>query len=106
MPFCPDCGQEFVAGVATCPDCGVPLSAAPAQSPEEPDQHLVDIYTTQDAEEAEVVLALLRANDIECSHHSEVPVDAMEAIRVYVREDDAEVARALIAAQGEPGDAE
>lgn len=107
MPYCPACSQEFEAGITSCPECGVPLGSLPPPSLEEPDEHLVDIFVTQDAGEAEIVLGLLHANDIACSQHSGVPqnvlplhVDDMEAIRIFVREHDADAARALLAAQG------
>ncbi len=104
MPYCPTCRQEFVAEVDTCPDCGVALQATLPPSPEEPDEHLVDVLVTNDPAEAEVVVGLLQVNDIPCNQHSGVPqnvlplhVDEMEAIRISVREHDAERARALIA---------
>lgn len=103
MPYCPTCRQEFESAATSCPDCGVPLQAAPPATGEEPDEHLVDVFVTNDAAEAVVVLGLLRANDIACNEHSGVPqnvlplhVDDMEAIRITVREHDVEVAQALI----------
>ena len=113
MPFCPDCGVEFVAGVPRCSDCGAALDTRLALSLDEPDERLMDIFVTPDPAEAEVVQALLQASGIPSSQHSGVPQSilpqnshTLEPIRIHVREDDAEVARALIESRGEPGDVE
>ena len=29
MPYCPQCGAEYTAGITTCRECGVPLVAGP-----------------------------------------------------------------------------
>ncbi len=115
MPYCPSCGQEFVPGVDRCTDCDVPLQATPptdAQRTTHPDEHVLDVFATQDPSEAQVVAGLLEANDITCSQHSGVPqnvlplhVDSLEEIRIFVAAHDAETARGLIASrEGEPGD--
>lgn len=111
MPYCPTCGQEFVAGVEWCSDCDVALQATPptdTQRATHPGAHLADVFVTNDSGEAEVVLGLLEANGIACSQHSGVPqnvlplhVDSLEDIRIFVAEHNAAAARALIAAQRE-----
>ncbi len=33
MPFCPQCGYEYIEGKTTCPDCGRALTAQPPEQP-------------------------------------------------------------------------
>ena len=115
MPYCPSCGQEFVAGVLTCADCAVPLQDTPPtddQRATHPDEQVVDVFVTNSESEAHVVQGLLEVNGIACRQHSGVPqnvlplhVDTLEDIRIFVAEHDAETARTLIATQqSESGD--
>lgn len=48
MPYCPDCGYEYLPSVTVCPDCGRALVAeAPAE--EEPvNEPLVSVYEAPD----------------------------------------------------------
>lgn len=103
MPYCPTCGQEYVERIEVCPECRVRLQAEPPPDPGTPQEHVHDVFETQDQSEADVIAGLLRANDIPFTMHSGVPqnvlplhVDSMEAIRIAVADSDVAAARALI----------
>jgi Putative prokaryotic signal transducing protein len=65
--FCPQCGQEFVAGVTVCSDCGVTLQQDPPELEPEPGPEWVDLETvleTGDAALLTVARSLLEAEGI------------------------------------------
>lgn len=112
MAFCPTCGQEYVEGVTTCDECGVALQAEPPADPATPNEHVRDVFLTQDPAEASVVAGLLDASGIAYTQHSGMPqnvlplhVDRLDAIRIAVAEHDAAAAKALIASRPDEGGA-
>ena len=64
--FCPVCGDEYVAGIATCADCGAPLiDELPHGDGETPiDDPVVLAIEVWSPAEAEVLCSLLRAHEI------------------------------------------
>lgn len=62
MPFCPNCRNEFRAGVNRCPDCETDLVPA---LPEEKDHDFVEVFTCNTLLEAEHLKAILEENGIE-----------------------------------------
>jgi putative signal transducing protein len=113
--FCPVCGCEYVAGVATCADCEVPLVSAPPRGDDETDEPIFDDPVVTAIEvfspaEAEIVCALLRAHDIPCilKAENQYAVDAAYTVgplarrRILVRESDLDRARELLRAAPQP----
>lgn len=114
--FCPRCGSEYREGFTVCKDCDVALvagsSAAPdSPGPERPDVELVLVYETADAALIPVVKSLLDDAEIQYMVKGESVQDffglgrfpagrsyVVGPVGFFVREDEAEAARALLAA--------
>lgn len=65
--FCPQCGAEYVSGVAECADCRVPLVET-APGPEEegtPELHLIELYRAETLVNLAVARSLLEEAGIE-----------------------------------------
>ena len=64
--FCPVCGDEYVAGIATCADCGAPLiDELPHGDGETPiDDPVVLAVEVWNPAEGEILCSLLRAHEI------------------------------------------
>lgn len=105
---CPRCGADNAAGAAVCAACGAPLAAADAPRPKGP---LVEVYRTADASLLPVIESVLMGEGIDFLVHGEEgqalfplgsigggPDERFLGAEVLVREDDAEKARAALAA--------
>ncbi|MDR0294037.1 MAG: DUF2007 domain-containing protein [Oscillospiraceae bacterium] len=67
MPWCHNCGSEYIDGVECCTDCGGPLTAeAPPERPDPGPVSLVYLTTVSDGYEVGMLEALLRENGIPC----------------------------------------
>ena len=116
--FCPECGAEYLPGVTRCKDCEVDLVVSlPPElaAPGEPEwADVVTVLRTNDESQLTVAKSLLEAEGIRCllkGSGVQGIVDfggltgtsqAMNAIELQVRSDDAEAARELLAARDLP----
>jgi hypothetical protein len=106
MPFCPVCRSEYVEGIARCADCGEKLvpNLPPLEEPGEPAIELVEIWRAAGETEAQIIRGALDAAGIDCTFRGEalrlthgITVDGLAEVRIFVRPDDAERARSVIA---------
>ncbi len=105
--ICPQCNSEYREGYTHCADCDVDLVEP---TPPEPEVKLVKIYEEGDAAVLPLIESLLRDADIEFMTRGEALQDlfalgrfgtgggnnAIGPVEFWVREEDAEEARALI----------
>jgi hypothetical protein len=108
MAYCPDCLTEYQEGTAECMDCHVPLrpgtplpAAGPKNNPE-PKLHLVRLRTFYGpTAQLQVTLAknLLETQGIPCmSPGEEEPILGIDALQIWVRNEDAEQAAEILKA--------
>jgi hypothetical protein len=100
MPFCPECGAEYVAGIKTCTECGVELVAdAPKESV---DEDWVPVAETSQEYEAEMIRQRLGEEGIaarvisKADHAIGIVIGDLAVVSVYVHRDDLEDARELL----------
>lgn len=107
MPFCPNCGAEYQAGIETCADCGDALTDERPTAPPvgTPTQEVV-VGRFGSEIEAQMWAELLRGEDIP-SRTLEYLGDLVafggqesSPHLLLVRESDAEQARAILGAAG------
>ena len=108
--FCPNCEREFSWDVMVCPDCDVDtVDALPRESPEPtPDAQLVQVFSTGDPGIIAIARSLLEGEKIDYFVRGDGLQDlfgwgrltgysyAMGAPEFWVREEDADNARALL----------
>lgn len=103
--YCPRCGAEYQEGIKSCPGCRVALvGERPVRAHDEAEWvDLVTVLTTDDEPQLKVVKSLLKAEGIPCYVQGEVAGEALPmgrlGVQVQVRPQDAESARALLAAK-------
>ncbi len=103
--YCPRCGVEYQEGTKVCADCRVALvEERPVPARDEAEWvDLVTVLTTDDESQLKVVKSLLEAEGIPCYVQGEVAEETLPVgrlgVRVQVRPQDAESARALLAAK-------
>ena len=107
MAYCPDCLTEYQQGVVECMDCHVPLNPGappPPAAPKkmEPEPQLVRLRTFYGPTaqlEAHLAKNLLQSQGIACmSPGEEEPILGIDALQIWVREDDAEQAAEILKA--------
>ena len=112
--FCPECGQEYQDGVTICVDCDVALQPDPPSFPPEPKPEWLELETvleTSDPARLAVAKSLLDAEEIPSFSRGEMLQELMGVgrapsgtnliigpVKLQVRPDRAEEARALLAA--------
>ncbi|MDQ3281231.1 MAG: DUF2007 domain-containing protein [Acidobacteriota bacterium] len=104
--ICPECNGEFRDGFTRCNDCDVDLVDALPQSGDRDDHdvRLMRVFETKDPGLVAIVRSLLddaqiefvtNAEDLQYLFYSGLPVT--NGVEFWVREDDLEEARALLA---------
>lgn len=109
--YCPQCGTEYRDGVTVCTECEVALVEEPPV-PERDEAEWADFVTvlsTGDESEVRVAQSLLEAEGISCFANGERMQGvlgfglaarlALGPVQVEVRPQDADAARALLAAE-------
>ena len=98
--FCPQCKAEYRSGFTRCSDCDVPLVTSLPAEPKTvaQDTEEVVVFVAADMVEAEAVKGLLDVGNIEAFLVGESsPLPGIPgAVEVVVRQDQAELASALI----------
>lgn len=100
--YCPDCGSEYVEGIARCGECNVDLVAElpKLEGTGEP----LRVVRIEDATSAPMIEELLRNNGIEAVLQGEITATTIPAagelteVRVWVKQSDAKRADEIIKA--------
>ena len=101
--FCPECRSEYRPGFTRCADCDVDLVWELPAEEEHGDPELVKIFETGNATLAPVVESVLRGAEIEFVVRNQRAFDRTGAnpmlgpIQYFVRDDEADDARELLA---------
>jgi len=109
MAYCPNCLTEYREGTAECIDCHVPLSSgapppptAEGPKPMDPEPKLVRLRTFYGPTaqlDASLAKNLLAAQGIACiSPGEEEPILGIDALQIWVREEDADQAAEVLKA--------
>jgi predicted amidophosphoribosyltransferase len=65
MPWCPQCGAEFVPGIKLCSDCQVPLQEEPpSKSVEQPEADMIPVFKLEDYIQATILQSILKESEI------------------------------------------
>ena len=100
--YCPQCRSEYREGFTRCADCDVELvpQLPPDDAPHE-GLNLVKVYESGDASVIPLIESLLQSAEIECvvtnKRRQYVTSSQLGFAEFWVREDDAEEARAVLA---------
>jgi hypothetical protein len=98
--ICPQCGAQYPAGTTRCPECDVELVEQTAQGSDHP-EWTDDVVVLETTDEVQLMVArsLLEAESIPCFTEGEGGQRLMATgpIRLSVRAEDEEAARALLA---------
>lgn len=95
MPVCPNCGYEYVKGVAICPDCNTQLVEEKdlPKFEELSEKDWVLIYTSDDEYSVDFMKGILEGGGIEVNilsqkdHNFPAPGD-LSIVKLYVRKSD------------------
>jgi hypothetical protein len=102
--WCPKCGAEYRSGFSECADCHVPLVADPppvSGDRSDPKGARIVELTRAPRFEAELIVARLRAEEIEASLGADAVYGSLtfaEGVPVFVRADDLAIATSIIEA--------
>ena len=112
---CPECGSEYREGYTNCADCGVALIEPAPEQGGEPDVEIVKVFEARNAAVLPLVESVLRDAGIEFMTKSDNLQDLFALGRlgmgsnnvigpatIWVRKDDEEEARTLVAMLDEP----
>ena len=99
--FCPQCRSEYREGFTRCADCDVELVPALPTGDAHEALNLVKVYESGDASVIPLIESLLQSAEIECvvtnKRRQYVTRSQLGFAEFWVREDDAEEARAVLA---------